>query len=395
MKERSLFRTSDQSFVVGIGRKSQFELNDLSELRQLDQFVSDHQSKTLFVFINFQLGNTFFDLPKKNNQLPLLFVYEPESIYQYKDSKLIFCEGEQTEYNFKLAYDLFTSHPIKEEINWKPQISKLSYLENVTTLKNQIQAGNIYEVNYCQEIESTPIHIESIQPLFNKIFQNNPTPYASMYECKDWMFASASPELYLEKKGGKLISKPIKGTAKRGENSEKDQLLKTALENDSKERSENIMIVDLVRNDLSKIAQKGSVFVDELCQIYSFPTVHQMISTVSCNLKPNTAFSKIIQATFPMGSMTGAPKKAALEYINEYENFSRECYSGSFGIISPNGDFELNVLIRTLFYQSTTNKLTCGVGGAITIHSNPESEYQECKTKVEKIINYFGPCHWY
>ncbi|MNU92937.1 Aminodeoxychorismate synthase component 1 [compost metagenome] len=154
------------------------------------------------------------------------------------------------------------------------------------------------------------------------------------------------------------------------------------------------MIVDLVRNDLSQIATKGSVLVDELCAVYSFPTVHQLISTVSCDLKENTSFSDILKASFPMGSMTGAPKKAAVELAEQYEGFSREFYSGSLGVIYPNGDFDLNVLIRTIVYNSQSKQLSCGVGGAITILSDAEAEYEECKAKVGKILALFGTCQW-
>ena len=154
------------------------------------------------------------------------------------------------------------------------------------------------------------------------------------------------------------------------------------------------MIVDLVRNDLSRIAEKGSVKVDELCGIYSFPTVHQMISTVSCELKKNTSFSDILKATFPMGSMTGAPKKAAVELAEKHEGFSRGFYSGSMGVIYPNSDFDLNVLIRTLVYERKTGKLSCGVGGAITMLSDAEAEYEECRVKVDKILSLFGTCQW-
>ncbi len=161
---------------------------------------------------------------------------------------------------------------------------------------------------------------------------------------------------------------------------------------DPKERSENVMIVDLVRNDLSKIAKKASVNVDELCGLYSYPTVHQLISTVSGELESSITFSDIIKATFPMGSMTGAPKISAMNWAEENEGFSREAYSGSFGYIDSNGDFDLNVIIRTLVFNKKNKEVTCSVGGAITIHSDAEKEYEECKTKVSKIINLFGTC---
>ena len=191
----------------------------------------------------------------------------------------------------------------------------------------------------------------------------------------------------MKKTGDKLMTQPIKGTAKRHTDKAEDELLKQALMADPKERAENVMIVDLVRNDLSKVATKNSVFVDELCGIYSFETVHQMVSTVSCQLKENTTIKEILRATFPMGSMTGAPKVSAMQLIEEFEDFKRGIYSGSIGYIDPQGDFDFNVVIRSLFYNKAKKTMTCDVGGAITIQSDPEKEYEECLTKVKRILD--------
>ena len=180
---------------------------------------------------------------------------------------------------------------------------------------------------------------------------------------------------------------PIKGTIKKGKNKEEDLELVKQLKNDPKEIAENVMIVDLVRNDLSRVAAKNSVEVSELCGIYSFKTVHQMISTIQCSLKDETNWSDIIRATFPMGSMTGAPKISAMNLIDTHEDFSRGIYSGSIGYIDPKGDFDMNVVIRSVYYNSKTNYMSCGVGGAITIQSIPEKEYEECFTKVSSILN--------
>ena len=203
----------------------------------------------------------------------------------------------------------------------------------------------------------------------------------------DLSIFGGSPERFLKKVGTKLISEPIKGTAKRGLSKIEDDELIKSLVSDPKERAENIMIVDLVRNDLSKIATKNSVQVEELCQIYSFETVHQMISRISCDIKESTSFTEIINATFPMGSMTGVPKIRAMELIEEHESFKRGVYSGSIGYIKPNGDFDFNVVIRSLVYNQKNNYLSCAVGGAITIHSDPEKEYEECLIKVKRILD--------
>ncbi|MBI3238477.1 MAG: anthranilate synthase component I family protein, partial [Flavobacteriia bacterium] len=209
-----------------------------------------------------------------------------------------------------------------------------------------------------------------------------------------WMIAGASPERFMARSGTKLISQPIKGTAPRGKTPEEDLLLKEQLANSHKDRTENVMIVDLVRNDLSRIATKNSVQVDELFGVYSFPTVHQLISTVSCELRPEVTFSDILKATFPMGSMTGAPKVAAMELAEITERFTRGIYSGAAGYIAPNGDFDFNVMIRTLVVDRANNSISCGVGGAITIFSDPEEEYEECRAKVGKILDATGSCQW-
>ena len=194
--------------------------------------------------------------------------------------------------------------------------------------------------------------------------------------------------------GGKIddvvISQPIKGTRKRVSSFEEDEVLKKELLHCPKERSENVMIVDLVRNDLSKTAQKSSVKVEELFGIYSFKQVHQMISTITSKLKVEIDPIDVIKTTFPMGSMTGAPKLSAMRLIEKYEFRNRGVYSGSLGYIKPNGDFDFNVIIRSMVYNSTTKYLSYSVGSAITAQANAEEEYQECLLKSQaffKVLN--------
>ena len=194
---------------------------------------------------------------------------------------------------------------------------------------------------------------------------------------------SATPERYIKKDGCKVISQPIKGTEKRSDNKKEDQQLALELSNDEKERSENIMIVDLVRNDLSRTAKKGSVKVKELCKIYTFDQVHQMISTVESKVKKSTNPIDIIETTFPMGSMTGAPKISAMQIIEELEETKRGLYSGAVGYISPKGNFDFNVVIRSILYNETKQYVSYSVGGAITAKSNPLKEYEECLVKAK------------
>lgn len=194
---------------------------------------------------------------------------------------------------------------------------------------------------------------------------------------------SASPERYLKKDGETIISQPIKGTAKRSKNILEDDRLKIALSQDTKERSENIMIVDLVRNDLSKTAIKGSVKVEELTKVYTFDQVHQMISTVTSKVEETTHPVDVIKSTFPMGSMTGAPKISAMRIIEDLEASKRGLYSGSVGYFSPTGNFDFNVVIRSILYNKTKKYVSYSVGGAITAKSDPLKEYEECLLKAK------------
>jgi len=394
MIERALFKYKDNSFLIGIGCEAEFVLDINLNWSALDAFLHEYQDRTLFTVINYQLGLDILSEPHTPGQLPLLRVWVPQSTYLFEGATAYLLEGEYNEQHEKLAEGIFLEENAPQIISWNAKISKEIYLERVNKVKDHIQLGDVYELNFCQLIESDPLIIQSIQPYFKTLWERNPTPFSAMVENSNWMLASASPERFIRKQGNKLISQPIKGTAPRGLTDAEDAENRNNLQISPKERAENVMIVDLVRNDLSRIAAKGSVNVDELCKIYSFPTVHQMISTISCELKAQTSFSDILKATFPMGSMTGAPKKAAVELSEKYEGFSREFYSGSFGVILPNGDFDLNVLIRTLVYNTQTKQFSCGVGGAITMLSDPEAEYEECKVKVDRILSLFGTCQW-
>ena len=219
----------------------------------------------------------------------------------------------------------------------------------------------------------------------------SPNPFSAFYRLDDKYLMCASPERFLKRTGNHIISQPIKGTAKRVlADVEQDALSKAGLLHNEKERSENVMIVDLVRNDLSKVCVEGSVRVEELFEVLSFPQVHQMISTVGCELVENILFTDIIKATFPMGSMTGAPKKRVMELIEQYEGTKRGLFSGSVGYIKPDGDFDFNVVIRSILYNSSSNYLSVQAGSAITFACIPEREYEECLMKVEGMRKVLG-----
>ncbi|MDG1261572.1 MAG: anthranilate synthase component I family protein [Flavobacteriales bacterium] len=266
-----------------------------------------------------------------------------------------------------------------------PRITKEEYLQAIRTLQEHIQRGDIYEINFCQDFYSENHPIEPFGTYLS-LHHLTKAPFSVFLKHEDSYLLCGSPERYIKKAGTKLISEPIKGTIRRGKDEAEDALLKEALRTDVKERGENIMITDLVRNDLSKIAQKGSVKVEELCGIHSFETVHQMISTVTAQVDEETDFADTLLATFPMGSMTGAPKVRAMQLTDRYEVERRGLYSGSVGYIDPNGDFDFNVVIRSLLYNAQSHYLSAKVGGAITALSEPEKEYEECLLKAEALF---------
>lgn len=271
-----------------------------------------------------------------------------------------------------------TESPIKIHL----RTSKDSYFKKLDQLLKYIHRGDIYEANFCQEFYAENSEIDAIKTFLHLDQISNP-PFASFLKLGNLFSFSASPERYLSKTNTTIISQPIKGTAKRHKDKIEDDKLKNQLENDPKERAENIMITDLVRNDLSRFAKKGSVKVEELCKVYSFEQVHQMISTITCEVEETISPVKIIKETFPMGSMTGAPKISAMKIIEELEDAKRGLYSGAVGYFTPNNDFDFNVIIRSILYNSENNYVSFSVGGAITAKSIPENEYEECLLKAK------------
>jgi para-aminobenzoate synthetase component 1 len=274
---------------------------------------------------------------------------------------------------------------INQEIEFQSDISKEEYLKNILKIKEHIQKGDFYEANYCYQWISKVEHLNSKLIFENLMDLTNP-PYGFYADLEKHHIISASPELFIKKRANKLYSSPIKGTQKRDLDPIKDQLLKKQLKDSLKDQAENNMIVDLVRNDLSKIALKSTVKMEELRKVYTFKNIHQMISTISCEISENEKISNIIKASFPMGSMTGAPKIKVMQIMEDYEVSKRGLYSGSFGIIYPNGDFDFNVIIRTLIYNKANHLLSFHVGGAITIDSDPNLEYEETLIKAEALF---------
>lgn len=388
---RAYFNSNNGESLLFIGEKARLRIDSTGQaIERLDQFISAHAGQYMGVALSYDLKNEIEDLHSANvdnTSFPSAIAFVPESVYELKDSSFTLISGEPVD---QIELDKFLeSGRNVQKISFQPRTSKEVYLKQVTKLKQHIQQGDIYEVNYCQEYYAEDVLLKDPLSTYHTVNALTKAPYSCYFNFDEFHVISGSPERFIRKKDERLISQPIKGTKKRGTIPEEDIKLVNELKNDPKERSENVMIVDLVRNDLSRLAQKNSVNVDELFGIYTFETVHQMISTISCKLRPNLKFGDILRATFPMGSMTGAPKISAMQLIDEHEDFNRGIFSGSLGYIKPNGDFDLNVIIRTLVYNEQKKYLSCPVGGAITILSDPESEYNECQVKVGRILYAF------
>lgn len=362
--------------------------NAFEKLEEYQQTTNDW----LFGYLTYDLKNDVERLSSNNFDglhFPDLLFFQPKKIFLFSEDEvevqyLNFVSDEMEDDWEEIKNANVDSLHLEENNSVKIHLrtSKDSYFEKLDRILNHIQRGDIYEANFCQEFYSEEVKINPVKTYLHLNEISEP-PFATYFKFDNYFTMSASPERYICKNGTKVISQPIKGTAKRDSNPIEDQALKERLKNDPKERSENIMITDLVRNDLSRFAEKGSVHVDELCGVYSFKQVHQMISTISCQVSTEISPVKIIKETFPMGSMTGAPKISAMKIIEEQEDAKRGLYSGAIGYFTPEGDFDFNVIIRSILYNATNKYVSYSVGGAITAKSIPENEYEECLLKAK------------
>jgi len=386
--QRVAIQQANGEYLLGEGVQEQLEIHEVSDLSRLDAFLVRNNGRHIFFVLSYELGCALLETShredKPRNQLPLAKFWVANKI-----------ESSTSENTVDWMKDFHLAPTTAAfQGNWKFGSNKENYLESVRTIQKHIQRGDCYELNFCQRIEAKGKLESDGLELFKHVREITNAPHSAYFEDENTVLACGSPERFIQKIGNKLYSQPIKGTAARGKNEKEENEIISALKASEKDFVENVMIVDLVRNDCSKLAVKGSVKVEELSQLYTFETVHQLISTISCQLKVGTTFTQIIEAMFPMGSMTGAPKKSAVQLSENYETNARNWYSGSIGCITPEGDFDCNVLIRTIFYDKKAEEFSCMVGGAITHLSKPEEEWEECKTKVGRIIDRFGTCQW-
>lgn len=363
-----------------------------NSFEKLQNFINQN-ADWLFGYLTYDMKNQIERLSSGHIdklEFPLARFFRPEIVAHVKDDKLEihYFETHTSQERLNQLITILNTPESKEfqfNISFEPAISKAVYLQDVRQIQRHLQLGDIYEMNYCLAFEASAKNI-NCSHLYERLNVLSEAPFSVYYEDNTHALMCASPERYLKRAGDKVISQPIKGTRPRLVGVD-DEIQKEELKNDPKEIAENVMITDLVRNDLSKIATPDSVNVDELLGLYSFKTVHQLISSVSASVKDGISFTDILKATFPMGSMTGAPKVKAMELIEKYEHRRRGLYSGTFGYIAPNGDFDFNVIIRSLLYNKAKGELGFQVGSAITAKSNAEAEYQECLVKAKALLN--------
>ncbi len=385
-------------YIAAVGSVSRFSCRQGDIMKSIDAF-SEGNSDWLFGHLSYDLKNETEKLSSGHPDrigFPLAYLFIPEYIFIIEENIVAvgWLEERRTKHEVALIVKSIESLPVPEANTGSPgdvkeAVTKSKYLEAVNNILSHIRRGDIYEVNFCQEFYSLNASIDPAYTWLNLI-EESPAPFSCYYNLDDKYLMCASPERFIKKTNRKIISQPIKGTAARGKNAGEDAILKEALATDQKERSENIMITDLVRNDLSVIACKGSVNVDELCTIYPFPRVFQMQSTISAMLSPSVSLSDIIKALFPMGSMTGAPKIRSMEIIEQYECSRRGLYSGSVGYITPEKNFDFNVVIRGIQYNRKRSALSFMVGGAVTGLSDPQKEFNECILKAGAIMKVLG-----
>ncbi len=363
-------------------------------LPQLKEFTRKNND-WLFGHISYDVKNEIESLTSAhpdNIQFPLLFFFQPQTVITLKGNALtIACINEAPQD----IYGQISNEPIAITGNQLPAvalqsgINRQAYIATIQKLQQHILRGDCYEINFCPQFYAENCLIDPLR-VYKNLVNISPTPFAAYYKLNELYALCASPERYLQKTATTLIAQPIKGTAKRDGDRQKDADLQQQLLHSAKDRSENVMITDLVRNDLSKISSEGSVQVTELFGIYAYPQVHQMITTITGDVPAGINIAEVLQATFPMGSMTGAPKRRVMQLIEQYETAKRGLYAGSIGYITPDNDFDFNVVIRSILYNAATQYISCSAGSAITFYSDAAAEYEECLLKAKAMQQALG-----
>jgi para-aminobenzoate synthetase component 1 len=376
--------------LVAVGVKAEVISQSGNAFEALANFKSEH-NEWMTGFLGYDLKNELEQVSSSNPdhlQFPDLYFFVPQHLIVIEGDKVDIQSGD-AEGIFKAISEFTLAEKLSYPIHIQTRFNKAEYIHIVNEIKAHINRGDIYVTNFCQEFYAEDAFIDPVH-IFQKLNEASPNPFGCFFKYHQQYILCASPERFLAKRGSKLISQPIKGTARRGIDDVADEAIIQQLRSNPKEQQENVMIVDLVRNDLTRSAVSGTVKVEELFGIYSFQQVHQMISTVVCEMDSNIGVIEAIRNTFPMGSMTGAPKVSAMQLMEHFERTRRGVYSGAIGYFSPNGDFDFNVVIRSVLYNELEKYLSFQAGSAITYHADAALEYEECLLKVKAIMEVLG-----
>lgn len=376
--------------LLGVDMHDEIYSDGSETFDKIELFRTKYPNRWMLGFFGYDLKNEIENLSTQHSDklnFPDAYFFIPKTILKFSEINVEI----DTEYP-ELIFDTINNWSIpittttkeKSLVSIKKRMSKEMYFEAFKKLISHIKRGDIYEVNLCQEFYAEQIVINPLST-YNTLNLISPTPFSTFFKLVDKFILSASPERFLAKRAQTLISQPIKGTAARGKTASEDEVIKKQLRNNPKEIAENVMIVDLVRNDMTLSVEPGTVGADRKLEIHSFKQVHQLVSTVTGKKKSELSDVKAIKNLFPPGSMTGAPKISAMHLCDLYENSKRGIYAGTVGYFSPNGDFDFNVIIRTILYNQTQRYLSFHTGGALTYAALAEQEYNECILKASAI----------
>lgn len=379
------FDPFEHFIAIGYHRQLVFDgVDDFASLKQHCKTENDW----LVGYLGYDLKNQLEKLESSNpdrNKFHPVYFYIPEHLIHFHKNHVVISSVHDPDKIFqKINKCIVVNNQSVNDVKINPNVSKEEYINTAKRIQQHIVDGDVYELNYCMEFHSEQVDCNPLE-LYNQLISYSPTPFSVFQRINDQYLVCASPERFIKKTKNKLISQPIKGTVRRGRTSEEDIILQYQLKHSEKERAENMMIVDLVRNDLARSCIPGSVEVEEMFGIYSFKHLHQMISSVSGELREDVHIVDAVKLAFPMGSMTGAPKVMAMILIEHYETSRRGLFSGTIGYITPDGDFDFNVVIRSMFYHAKHKTISFQVGSAITYDSDPEQEYEECMLKAKAI----------
>lgn len=373
--------------LIAVGSHAELTANAGNAFDKLDEFRKSN-SGWMTGFLGYDLKNEIEALTSTNPdglKFPDLYFFVPEHLILIKGEEAEIISDNSGQVIKTIDEQDLPLYVQQSAVNLTPRFSRQEYIETVNKIKEHITRGDIYVTNFCQEFFAEDVDLDPLE-IFTKLNEVSPNPFSTFFKWNGNYILGASPERFLAKRGNRLISQPIKGTAKRLDDIDADEQAKQTLRNHPKELQENVMVVDLVRNDLTRSAKPGTVKTEELFGIYSFKQVHQMISTVVCEIQDHLSNVQAIKNTFPMGSMTGAPKVSCMQLMEQYEHSKRGIYSGAIGYLSPDDDFDFNVVIRSLLYNSSNKYLSFHAGGAITYHAIAENEYEECLLKAQAVM---------